>query len=750
MVSNKETKSAACRCAVPARRWLPAWTATLARLTAAWRIGCGVALVSVVGRGTTASALAGDALDFVSVPCDTAGTARPIVGVPGTVAYELVRIPGATWIRLHFGDVALPSATALRVTSLADGALQWLDAGSLAAWRQSSAYFNGDAVLVEFVARHGATGVAQIVIESVEAGTPSGGVATICGDVDDRAPVNDARIARMLPAGCTAFLIDDLTGCLLTAGHCAAGGATSGLEVAEFNVPPSDESGNMVHPPPSDQYLVDATSVQSSHLSTGSDWAYFGLLSNEASGLTARVAQDAWFEIDTAPPAVGSVLRINGFGGDDSPGTANFAPQTALGLLVSIAGTTIEHVVDSTGGNSGSPVINEASGRVVGVHTSGGCLESGGANVATGLWHPELEAAFSSPSGVCAPVPPLSFSYPAGKPQLVSPQGGTAIAVAISASPRESVLRGSSNLWVRTASSELFTPVPLVAVTGDTYLASLPPAPCGSVVEWFVTAASTSGVNVADPVVAPEATFTAIAGVGEDITFGDAFEGDLGWTVSNALTLTAGAWERAIPTGGGIRRDPPTDADGSGHCFLTEDGLGDTDLDGGWTQLTSPVLSPPSGSDPHVRYERWFNTSASVADTLTVEISNDAGATWVICDSVTAGSAQAAGGWFSALVRVADFVAPSPSMRVRFTVSDLGQPSVTEAGVDGFALLNSATGVVCSNSADVNGDGVIGSKDLAIVLGGWGSCAACSADITGDGAVDDADIAFVLGAWNES
>lgn len=46
---------------------------------------------------------------------------------------------------------------------------------------------------------------------------------------------------------------------------------------------------------------------------------------------------------------------------------------------------------------------------------------------------------------------------------------------------------------------------------------------------------------------------------------------------------------------------------------------------------------------------------------------------------------------------------------------------------------------------DVDGDGGVGSRDLAIVLGAWGT--AGFTDLTGDGTTDAADLAFVLEHW---
>ncbi len=55
-------------------------------------------------------------------------------------------------------------------------------------------------------------------------------------------------------------------------------------------------------------------------------------------------------------------------------------------------------------------------------------------------------------------------------------------------------------------------------------------------------------------------------------------------------------------------------------------------------------------------------------------------------------------------------------------------------------------------SGDLDGDGVIGSGDLAIVLGAWGACGqggVCPADLDDDGMVGSSDLALILGAWGQ-
>ena len=48
---------------------------------------------------------------------------------------------------------------------------------------------------------------------------------------------------------------------------------------------------------------------------------------------------------------------------------------------------------------------------------------------------------------------------------------------------------------------------------------------------------------------------------------------------------------------------------------------------------------------------------------------------------------------------------------------------------------------------DIDGDGVVGNIDLALLLGAWGTSGG-PADLDGDGVVGNTDLAILLGAWS--
>jgi len=324
-------------------------------------------------------------------------------GRAGVIYSEEVRVSKAEWIRLEFGEVLLSgqpdtiNESLLIITSLGDGATQYLNARHVEEWQHTSAYFNGDAVRVEIFSAEG-TGPNRVEVLSAAAGEPDGlDQRSICGSTDDRTLSNYARDGRYFPAGCTAWIIGN--NCMLSAGHCVASGG-----VVQFNVPLSTGSGSPVSPPPEDQYSVDPASMQYTNGGIGNDWSYFGCYNNSNTGLSPYEAQGDLYQLaDIAPPVSGQTIRITGYGTTSSPvpNTWNLAQKTHTGPYISRSGTVIRYQVDTTGGNSGSAVFDEDTGLAIGIHTNAGCTSSGGSNQGTAIHNAGLQNALANPQGVC-------------------------------------------------------------------------------------------------------------------------------------------------------------------------------------------------------------------------------------------------------------------------------------------------------------------------------------------------------------
>ena len=558
---------------------------------------------------------------------------------------------------------------------------------------------------------------------------------TICDGVDDRMLSDDPRSARGEPIGCSCWLFDDRNNCFITAGHCA-----NGTDIAMFNVPLSSSTGQRQFPGPEDQYAVDPDSMQFVNGGTGNDWCYFGCFPNSNTGLTAFQAQGQSYQLGTPGPVQsGDEIRITGYGTTSAPVNPmwNSAQKTQVGLYSSFSSQQLTYRTDTTGGNSGSPVIFEATGEAIGVHTHGGCGNGSGANLGTAIIQNGFSTALNNPQGICQLT--IGFDFPNGLPEIIAPGGGTSFQVVVDESDFQV---DPSTAFLNVNLGNGFEAVPMNFIGNSTFEATFGAINCGSVVDYFFSIETIAGDEFSNPPNAPATSYSAVAAT-EIIAalFDDNFEADLNWTVSG--NATTGFWERAVPNGGGERNDPPTDADGSGNCYVTENGSGNTDIDDGSVILTSPVMDALSGENEEaiLSYFRWFDSGNS-GDTFQVEISNNNGASWQDLEVITNQFGDSTGGWILAIFRVSDFVTPTNQMRLRFTASDTNGGSIVEAGVDGVSIEI----VECTDEevllGDINRDGLVNLLDVApfVDLLGNGSFQ-LEADINMDGDVNLLDVA---------
>ncbi len=659
---------------------------------------------------------------------------------------ETVTVNDAEWIRLNFKQLVLagnplggPSST-LRVTSLTDNAVQLLNAETAQQWRNTSAYFNGNAVKLELIAAPN-NRMNLIVVDDVTAGQvpPPDVTETICDDVDDRILSNDPRAGRTAPGGCSAWLFNDRANCMLTAGHCAPS-----TEVILFNVPLSNSNGGMQFPGPEDQYAVDFQSFQSVNGGVGNDWGYFGVFPNSTTGLTAFEAQgDSFLLADPPPLQDGDMIRITGYGSTSFPvdPTWNSAQKTQVGPFAAVTQNQLGYRTDTTGGNSGSPVIFEATGEAIGIHTHGGCGSGGGMNLGTASTQFGFANALANPLGICQL--PVDFDFLTSLPQIVSPQGGDILVVTID-HPDFDLVDTTATLHIDSGAG--FQTIPLEPIGDDTFQATFPTITCGTILNYFFSIEASDGEQFTNPVNASSLnSYVAVSADAIAIEFEDDFDTNLGWNVSGSAI--DGQWQRGIPAGGGDRGDPPADADGSGFCFVTDNEDGNSDVDGGVTILTSPVFDATINENQNaiVSYFRWFNNGTE-GDQFRIEVSNNAGASWTTVELLGNGN-ESNGGWFLNVFSVAEFITPTNQTQIRFSVSDLGDPSVVEAGVDAFSI----SIVDCADVllGDTNLDGVVSLLDVSpfvdlINTGDFQS----EADIDGNGVVNLLDVQLFIEILN--
>jgi V8-like Glu-specific endopeptidase len=337
----------------------------------------------------------------------------------------------AAWGQLRFLDWNLPAGSRVAIRSLArPDWIQWHDAHSLLDYDGHTCQLLGGTLRVELVAAPGSTQnrvrLAEALLLHVDGVVE---IDTICGSSDDRVLSSDPRSCR-LNSSCSAWLFSEYA--VGTAGHCMS--STSG-QILHFNVPLSSGSGGTTPAHPNDQYALQNGTLLYLNGGTGNDWSASAAVRNSNTNLFPGQAQGSWYTVASPPSfAPGQVIRITGYGtgnGTSGSPTWNQVQKTHTGSRVDTTNANrMLYATDTTGGNSGSPVIFESNGQVVGVHTHGGCTSTGGSNSGTNAARSDWTAAraqtlalhtvgsfrtFGTGCGGSAGVPVLSFQ---GVPEL--------------------------------------------------------------------------------------------------------------------------------------------------------------------------------------------------------------------------------------------------------------------------------------------------------------------------------------------
>ncbi len=367
--------------------------------------------------------------------------------------------------------------------------------------------------------------------------------------------------------------------------------------------------------------------------------------------------------------------------------------------------------------------------------------------------YPEINAGFSDHNMPAPALQLLNISFPQGTPSSANPSGGTSFPVTVAGiggTPQP----GTGRLFFRVGTSGTFTNAAMTQTASNQYLASLPAAACGSTIQFYVTAQTTTGTTISNPSDAPTSLLSTVAATGLGTPFTDTVETNLGWTLTTAGdTATAGLWVRGDPVGtsnGSTQVQPENDVTAAPgvNCFFTGQGtaggtLGAADVDGGFTTLTSPSMNA-TGGVAFVNYNRWYSNSQGGgpnADVFRVQISGNNGTTWVPLETVGPTGAETNGGWVFKEFRVSDFVTPTSQVRIRFIAEDVGTGSLVEAAVDEVRMRV----LSCARPGDIDGNGAVDGGDLAALLSNWGGSGA--ADLDGNGTIDGGDLAVLLSNW---
>jgi C1A family cysteine protease len=273
----------------------------------------------------------------------------------------------------------------------------------------------------------------------------------------------------------------------------------------------------------------------------------------------------------------------------------------------------------------------------------------------------------------------IEFNLPNGIPEVFTPGIQANFTVEI-IEIGDILISASPSLHYR-YNDGIYQTAPLLPISGNYFKAIFPPAQCNDVPEYYISAEGMSSGIHTFPLNAPNQTFTSFVGLLSKLYLDD-FENDTGWIVNNSILLTDGEWDRGIPIGDGNRGDPPTDFDGSGKCFLTDNIDGNSDVDGGTTYLISPKMNLSDGSLAVINYAIWYTNYFGInphEDYIKVYLSNDNGVNYQLVQSIGPYSVAA---WVPYRIVVNDHMIPSDTMRIVFAASDLGLSSIVEAGID--------------------------------------------------------------------
>eukprot|EP00573_Skeletonema_grethae_P005631 CAMPEP_0201712026 /NCGR_PEP_ID=MMETSP0578-20130828/59433_1 /ASSEMBLY_ACC=CAM_ASM_000663 /TAXON_ID=267565 /ORGANISM="Skeletonema grethea, Strain CCMP 1804" /LENGTH=810 /DNA_ID=CAMNT_0048201083 /DNA_START=53 /DNA_END=2485 /DNA_ORIENTATION=- len=306
-----------------------------------------------------------------------------------SAATTVISIDKAPWIQLDLSGTKLAAGSTLTIAGKTASQVITSDDLSM---NDFSAVFDGSSVSVELSSAEteGLRGksakisspspTSRVVVSSVNAGLCKYGDGeiigeSICGDTDDRTPSNDVRVGRI--GGCTGWLISEDV--FIQAGHCGTPSTSDRIHFV-YGTGSAD---------PEDQYAVDVSTYQGVDGGVGNDWGAGRLLPNSITGKLPGTAQSdkcgtpgcGWYNLGSVPSGTsGNNIRITGYG---TAAVASRSQKTHVGALASIGSTSLSYIPDTTGGNSGSPVIHEETGNAIGVHTHGGCSATGGSNKGT-------------------------------------------------------------------------------------------------------------------------------------------------------------------------------------------------------------------------------------------------------------------------------------------------------------------------------------------------------------------------------
>ncbi|MGB0715862.1 MAG: FG-GAP repeat domain-containing protein [Phycisphaerae bacterium] len=285
----------------------------------------------------------------------------------------------------------------------------------------------------------------------------------------------------------------------------------------------------------------------------------------------------------------------------------------------------------------------------------------------------------------------IELSVPEPPPAIINTQSDYTFDVSLEAIGGAIINSSSAMLNVSTNGGP-FSAIPMTQIEGSQYHATIPASACGSRLSFYVSAETAFGAELfTDPENAPVEVYRTSVAAGTETVFVDDIESaSLGWSVVNDPVLEGGAWVRAEPvatifgTGLAAPNGDATAAPGT-FAYVTENGApggaaGNSDVDEGPTTLYSPTWILGE-TDAIVSFNRWHYSAGGLTDPLVVEATNN-GDDWVTVMEIYGPQSE----WIQESFQVSEFLEPPGNLRLRFTIADPSNDSVTEAGIDDLVI----------------------------------------------------------------
>ena len=270
-------------------------------------------------------------------------------------------------------------------------------------------------------------------------------------------------------------------------------------------------------------------------------------------------------------------------------------------------------------------------------------------------------------------IPALTWAFPDGLPEVLAPGSDT---IRVNAIANRRTPAADSGIFHYRINGGIWVNNNMTEIAPNEYEATVPTPNCFDTIDYYFEVGLDGGGATTEPFSAPASFFSAIVATDQFVAFEDDFNTNTGWTVTNTA-ITDGAFVRGVPAGDGTRRDPTTDFDGSGFCFLTDNVAGNSDVDGGPTTITSPLFD--LSNDGVISFAYWHSNDDG-DDPFRCEVSVNGGSTWTTAFTQTGGS----DGWQTHQFTLSDVALPSSTVRVRFSSTDNPNDSITESAVDAF------------------------------------------------------------------